>query len=77
MMPPPKKQTEAELVGKEHLVRVLSEQIERTFSTEGQTAALTLIGNLLRQLDESALREIAYLQGLTTEFELEPDEAEE
>ena len=77
MTPPPKKPTEAEFAGKEHLVRVLSEQVERTFTTEGGTAALSMIGNMLRQLDESALRELAYLQGLTTEHELEPDEAEE
>ncbi|HLB53881.1 MAG TPA: hypothetical protein VJK71_02105 [Gemmatimonadales bacterium] len=73
----PSKESEAELISKEHLIRVLSEQIERTFSSEGQSAALKLVGDLLRGLDASALRELAYQQGLTTEFDLEPDQAEE
>ncbi len=73
----PSKKAEGELVSKEHLIRVLSEQIERTFSSEGQAAGLKLMGDLLRGLDESALRELAYLQGLTSEFDREPDQDEE
>lgn len=71
-----RKEVEASGVLREHLVRVLSEQIERTFSTEGQEAGLRLVAEMFRRLDDRALRELAYQHGLTTEFDLEPDETD-
>jgi hypothetical protein len=65
------KQTESE-VGREDLVRLLADQIERTFNTEGQSQGLRLVEEMLLRLDGAALRELAYRQGLTTESEIEP-----
>jgi hypothetical protein len=69
----PGKPAEAEAVAKEHLVRLLLEQVDRTFSTEGHAAGLQRVGDLLRRLDAAALREYAYLHGLITEYDLEPE----
>lgn len=67
------KQTET-AVGREDLVRVLADQLERTFNTEGQSSGMRRVEEMLLRLDESALRELAYRQGLPTEAEAEPDE---
>jgi hypothetical protein len=68
------KAAEASQVMHEHLVRILSEEVERTFSTEGQEAGARLVTGLFRHLDETALRELAYRFGITTEADLEPEE---
>ena len=65
------KQTESE-IGREDLVRLLADQIERTFSTEGQSQGLRLVEEMLLRLDSTTLRELAYKRGLTTESEGEP-----
>jgi len=66
---------EAELVSREHLVRLLVEQVDRTFSTEGSRKALYELGNLLRRLDESTLRALLQWQGAADEDEMrEADE---
>ena len=65
------KQTESD-IGREDLVRLLADQIERTFTTEGQSQRLRLVEEMLLRLDDTALRELAYKRGLTTESELEP-----
>ena len=72
----PGPKTQGEQADREHLLRVLSELLERTFASEGQAATLRLMADLLRRLDGSTLRELAYQQGLTTEFDLEPEENE-
>jgi hypothetical protein len=69
----PTKPAEARIVADEHLVRLLLEQMERTFNTEGQEAALRWVGDLLRRLDDASLREYAYLHGLVAESDLEPE----
>lgn len=68
------KQTESG-IGREDLIRVLADQIERTFNEEGQTHGLRLVEEMLLKLDDTALRELAYRRGLTTEFERAPDAA--
>ena len=76
MRHPISKATEAELVSREHLVRLLVEQIERTYAADGPDRALQHITDILRGLDESALRGLVYSQGLQGEdelTELEPD----
>ncbi|HJR35452.1 MAG TPA: hypothetical protein VJ817_10915 [Gemmatimonadales bacterium] len=65
------KQTESD-IGREDLVRLLADQIERTFNSEGQSQGLRLVEEMLRRLDDTALRELAYKRGLTTESEGEP-----
>ncbi|HUF36841.1 MAG TPA: hypothetical protein VMN37_12875 [Gemmatimonadales bacterium] len=61
---------EADLVSRTHLVRLLMEQMERTFSTEGSRKALHELGNLLRRLDESTLRALVQWQGAADEDEM-------
>ena len=68
------KQTESG-IGREDLIRVLADQIERTFNEEGQTYGLRLVEEMLLKLDDTALRELEYRRGLTTEFERAPDAA--
>jgi hypothetical protein len=69
------KASEADIVSREHLVRVLLEQIERTFATDGRHKALEQIAVMLRRLDEPSLRALVYEQGLVEESELsEPEE---
>jgi hypothetical protein len=78
MKHPISKATEAELVSREHLVRLLVEQIERTYAADGPDKALEHITDLLRGLDVGALRGLVYTQGLQGEDELiepEPDTA--
>lgn len=70
----PTKQTEASLEAKGHLERILLEQLRRTFDSESWERGEPLVADLLRRLDEQALREYAYLHGLTTEYETEPEE---
>jgi hypothetical protein len=70
MSHPMPKAVEADLVSREHLVRLLIEQIERTFSTEGSRKALHELGNLLRRLDESTLRALLQWQGAADEDEM-------
>ena len=65
------KQTETD-IGREDLVRMLADQIERTFNTEGQSQGLRLVEEMLLRLDSTALRELAYRRGVTTESEGEP-----
>ena len=65
------KQTESD-IGREDLVRLLADQIERTFNTEGQSQGLRMVEEMLLRLDSTALRELAYRQGVTTESEGEP-----
>ncbi|HEU5303233.1 MAG TPA: hypothetical protein VFU40_01205 [Gemmatimonadales bacterium] len=64
------KASEADIISREHLVRVLLEQIERTFATDGRDKALQHIAGMLRRLDETALRALVYEQGLVEESEL-------
>lgn len=70
----PTKAAESAIIAREHLVRLLLEQLDRTFSTEGKEAGLRWVGEVLRRLDETTLREYAYVHGLTTEHDLEPEE---
>ena len=65
------RQTESD-IGREDLVRLLADQIERTFTSEGQSQGLRAVEEMLLRLDGTALRELAYRQGLTTESEGEP-----
>jgi hypothetical protein len=64
------KAEEADLVSRQHLVRLLLEQIERTFSTEGSRKAMQDLGDLLRRLDESTLRALLQWQSVADEDEL-------
>jgi hypothetical protein len=70
------KSVEAEFISREHLVRLLVEQIERTFATDGRHHALQKIAEMLHGLDEPALRGLVYRQGLQTEDELTEAETE-
>lgn len=70
MHDPMSKAQEADWVSREHLVRLLIEQVERTFSTEGSNRALNDLGNLLRRLDEPTLRALVQWQGLANEDEM-------
>jgi hypothetical protein len=70
MKHPISKASEAEAISREHLVRLLVEQIERTYAADGPDRALQHITEMLRGLDESALRGLVYNQGLQSEDEL-------
>lgn len=75
MRHPTPKAVEADVVSREHLVRLLIEQVERTFSAEGSRKALYDLGNLLRRLDEPTLRALVHWQGAADEDEMtEPAE---
>ena len=76
MRHPISKAREAELVSREHLVRLLVEQIERTYAADGPDRALQHITEMLRGLEGSVLRGLVYRQGLQTEDELTEPEAE-
>jgi hypothetical protein len=68
------KSSEADFISREHLVRLLVEQIERTFATAGRDQALQQVAHMLRGLEEGALRALVYQQGLQDEDELtEPE----
>jgi hypothetical protein len=69
------KHSQADVVSREHLIRLLVGQIERTFSVDGPDQALQQVAHLLRSLDEPALRALVYQQGLQAEDELtEPED---
>jgi len=57
---------------RQHLLRLLLEQLERTFTTEGHAAALRVVTDLLERLDDDALRAYAYQHGIRTEDEFPP-----
>lgn len=61
---------------REHLLRLLLEQFDRTFSTEGHAAALPVVTELLERLDDDELRAYAYRHGIRSEDELEADSPE-
>jgi hypothetical protein len=71
----PTKAAESAGIDREHLSRLLLEQMERTYGTEGQSGMTRMVTDLLRRLDDSALRDYAYSLGLTSELELEPEDA--
>jgi hypothetical protein len=69
------KASEADVISREHLIRLLVGQIARTFSVNGPDQALQQVAHLLRGLDEPALRALVYQQGLQAEDELtEPED---
>lgn len=75
MKHPMPKAEEADLVSREHLVGLLVEQVERTFSAEGSRKAMYDLKNLLRRLDEPTLRGLVQLQNAADEYEItEPGE---
>jgi hypothetical protein len=75
MKHPSSKAAEADIVSREHLIRLLVGQIQRTFATNGRDGALQQVAAMLRVLDEAALRALVYEQGLQDEDELtEPEE---
>jgi hypothetical protein len=65
--------TEAVAASRQHLLRRLLEQLERTFTTEGHEAALRVVTDLLERLDDDALRAYAYQHGIRSEDELEEE----
>jgi hypothetical protein len=64
------KAAEADMVSREHLVRLLMEQIERTSTLEGRNKAMQQIAEMFRSLEEPVLRGLVYRQGLQDEDEL-------
>ncbi|HEY7502916.1 MAG TPA: hypothetical protein VH700_02365 [Gemmatimonadales bacterium] len=58
---------------REHLTRILLEQMERAYGTEGSAGLSRMLGELLRRLDDRALRDYALALGLTSELELEDE----
>lgn len=62
---------ESTAIDREHLTRVLLEQMERAYGTEGTAGLSRLLGELLRRLDDRALSDYALAIGLTSELELE------
>ncbi len=70
------KSAQADVISREHLVRLLVEQIERTFATNGRAQALQKVAELFRGLDETALRALVFRQGLQNEAELTEPEAD-
>ena len=70
--------TESLAVSRQHLLRRLLEQLDRTFTTEGQQRALQVVTDLLERLDDDALRAYAYQHGIRSEDDFEeaaPDAA--
>jgi len=65
--------TEALAASRQHLLRRLLEQLERTFTTEGQETALGVVTDLLERLDDDALRAYAYQHGIRSEDEFEEE----
>ena len=64
---------EARAAPRQHLLRLLLEQFERTFSLEGHTSALAVVTDLLERLDDDALRAYAYEHGIRSEDEFEEE----
>jgi hypothetical protein len=71
-----RKSAEADFLSRAHLIRLLVQQIERTFATGGRDPALDEVADMLRGLDQAALRVLVYRQGLQTEDELTEPEAD-
>lgn len=71
------KAAEADMVSREHLVRLLVEQIERTATLEGRNRAMQQIAEMLRSLEEPVLRGLVYRQGLQDEDEMTEPEPEQ
>jgi hypothetical protein len=67
----PTKAAEGSAIDREHLTRLLLEQMERTYDTEGRAGVTRAVAELLTRLGDSALRDHAYALGLTSELELE------
>jgi hypothetical protein len=63
----------AEAVSRQHLLRRLLEQLERTFTMEGHASALQVVTDLLERLDDDALRAYAYQHGVRSEDEFEEE----
>ena len=70
------KSSEADQISREHLIRLLIEQIGRTFDIRGRDQTLQNIADMLRRLEEPALRGLVYQQGLQSEEELTEAEIE-
>jgi hypothetical protein len=64
---------ETQAASRQHLLRLLVEQVERTFTTEGHVGALQIVTDLLERLDDDALRAYAYQQGIRSEDEFESE----
>jgi hypothetical protein len=64
---------ESGAVDREHLTRLLLEQMERAYDTEGTGGLSRVLGELLRRLDDRALRDYAMALGFTSELELEAE----
>jgi hypothetical protein len=67
------KATESAGMDREHLTRVLLEQMERAYGTEGTPGLSRMLGELLRRIDDRALRDYALARGLASELDLEND----
>jgi methylphosphotriester-DNA--protein-cysteine methyltransferase len=65
--------TEALAASRQHFLRRLLEQLDRTFTTEGQETALRVVTDLLERLDDDALRAYAYQHGIRSEDEFEEE----
>ena len=60
-------------IDREHLTRVLLEQMERAHGSEGTAGLSRMLGELLRRLDDRALRDYALALGVASELELEEE----
>lgn len=69
----PAPMTEALAISRQHLLRRLVEQLDRTFTTEGQASALQVVTDLLERLDDDELRAYAYQHGIRSEDEFEEE----
>lgn len=69
----PAPSTEAMAISRQHLLRRLLEQLERTFTTEGQETTLRAVTDLLEHLDDETLRAYAYEHGVRTEDDFEEE----
>jgi hypothetical protein len=70
------KSEEAREAVREELVRLLLDEVDRTFATEGREDGLRTVGDLFRRLDETTLCDLAYSMGLETDQQLETKEDE-
>lgn len=70
----PTKAAESAAIGREHLTRLLLDQMERTYGTEGQPGMSRMVAELLSRLDDSALQEYAQSLGLASEHDIEPQD---
>ncbi len=65
--------TEARAASRQHPLRRLLEQLDRTFTTEGHETALGVVTELLERLDDDTLRAYAYRHGIRSEDEFEEE----